>query len=36
MPGVEPQSRCVRVSIGLDDEMDLFEETFKSVFEEVS
>lgn len=36
MPGVEPQSRCVRVSVGLDHEMDLFEKVFKEVFHELS
>lgn len=24
MPGVEPQSRCIRISVGLDEELDLF------------
>jgi len=36
MPGVEPQARCVRVSVGLDFEMDLFEETFRQVLYELS
>jgi len=36
MPGVEPQSRCVRVSVGLDDEMDLFENEFRSIYKELS
>lgn len=31
MPGVEPQSRCIRVSVGLDSELDIFEEEFASV-----
>ncbi|MDJ0612777.1 MAG: pyridoxal phosphate-dependent aminotransferase [Rhizobiaceae bacterium] len=36
MPGVEPQSRCIRVSVGLDHELDLFEEAFAEVLKEVS
>ncbi|MEM7289262.1 MAG: aminotransferase class I/II-fold pyridoxal phosphate-dependent enzyme, partial [Pseudomonadota bacterium] len=24
MPGVEPQSRCIRISVGLDEELDIF------------
>lgn len=28
MPGVEPQSRCIRISVGLDEELDIFEEEF--------
>jgi len=36
MPGVEPQSRCIRVSIGLDDELDLFEEEFPLALQAVS
>lgn len=36
MPGVEPQSKCVRVSIGLDHEMDIFEEEFAAVLKELS
>jgi len=31
MPGVEPQSKCVRVSVGLDHEMDIFEKEFSEV-----
>ena len=27
MPGVEPLSRCIRVSVGRDDEIDIFEKT---------
>jgi len=36
MPGVEPQSRCIRVSVGLDEEMDLFETEFAKVLKELS
>ncbi len=36
MPGVEPQSRCVRVGIGLDGEMDILEEEFAAVLKELS
>ena len=36
MPGVEPQSKCVRVSVGLDAEMDIFEEEFAAVIKELS
>ena len=35
MPGVEPQSRCIRVSVGLDDEMDIFEKECAEVLKEV-
>ena len=31
MPGVEPQSRCIRISVGLDHELDLFAETLADV-----
>ena len=36
MPGVEPQSKCVRVSVGLDEEMDIFEEEFAAVLKSLS
>ena len=36
MPGVEPQARCIRVSVGLDHELDLFEKELKAVIEELS
>lgn len=36
MPGVEPQSKCVRVSVGLDHEMDIFEQEFASVMKELA
>lgn len=36
MPGVEPQSRCIRVSVGLDHELDIFEQEFASVLKELS
>lgn len=36
MPGVEPQSRCIRVSVGLDEEVDIFEKEFAEVLKEVS
>ena len=36
MPGVEPQSRCIRISVGLDHEMDLFEEVFAEVLKKFS
>ena len=35
MPGVEPLARCIRVSVGLDHELDLFEEQFSEVLDEV-
>lgn len=35
MPGVEPQSRCIRVSVGLDEELDLFEEVLGEVLREL-
>lgn len=36
MPGVEPQSRCIRVSVGLDHEMDLFEQAFEEIWAEMT
>jgi histidinol-phosphate aminotransferase len=36
MPGVEPQSKCVRVSVGLDHEMELFEKEFANVMKELA
>lgn len=36
MPGVEPQSRCIRVSVGLDSELDLFEEEFEAALKKLS
>ena len=36
MPGVEPQSKCVRVSVGLDHEMDIFEQEFANVMKELA
>ncbi|MEM9278508.1 MAG: pyridoxal phosphate-dependent aminotransferase [Pseudomonadota bacterium] len=33
MPGVEPQSRCIRISAGLDHELDLFEEELPKALE---
>lgn len=35
MPGVEPQSRCIRVSIGLNEEIDIFEKEFAEVIEDL-
>ncbi len=35
MPGVEPLARCIRVSVGLDHELDLFEEQFSEVLDEM-
>jgi len=35
MPGVEPQSRCIRISVGLDEEMDMFEREFAEVLKEL-
>ncbi len=35
MPGVEPQARCIRISVGLDYELDLFAEAFEEVLREV-
>jgi histidinol-phosphate aminotransferase len=36
MPGVEPQSRCIRVSVGLDTEIDIFEKEFAEVLQELA
>ncbi len=36
IPGVEPQSKCIRVGVGLDDEMDIFEKEFAEVLKELS
>ncbi len=36
MPGVEPQAKCIRVSVGLDYEMDIFEKEFEAVLKELS
>lgn len=36
MPGVEPQSSCIRVGVGLDKEMDIFEEEFTAILKEIS
>jgi len=36
MPGVEPQSRCIRVSVGRDTEIDMFEREFATVLKEFS
>jgi len=36
MPGVEPQARCIRISVGLDHELDLFAEAFAEVLRDVS
>lgn len=36
MPGMEPQAKCVRVSVGLDAEMDMFEKEFAAVLKELS
>ena len=36
MPGVEPQARCIRVSVGLDHEIDFFAEAFDEVLKAVS
>jgi len=35
MPGVEPQSRCIRISVGLDEELDMFEKEFSEVLKEL-
>ena len=36
MPGSEPQSRCIRVSVGTDENLDLFESELKAVLAELA
>lgn len=36
MPGVEPQSRCIRISVGLDEDLDIFEEELPKVLNKLS
>ena len=35
MPGSDPQSRCIRVSVGTDENLDLFESQLKAVLAEL-
>ncbi len=35
MPGVDPQSRCIRISVGLEEELDIFEEEFASALKKL-
>ena len=35
MPGVEPQSRCIRVSVGTDENLDMFEREFAAAMKEL-
>ena len=36
MPGVEPQSRCIRISVGIDDELDMLAQELPDVLKSVS
>ena len=36
MPGAEPQSRCIRVSVGHDHELDIFAEEFPKILRDLS